>query len=55
MSRTLVILSCVVIVIFVKDFCSASLLIVDRKNPCRAYGNWSVYDITNLVKTWPVP
>lgn len=31
-----------------------SLLLIDRHNPCRAYGNASVYDITNLVKTWPV-
>lgn len=35
------------------SFSSASLLLVDRKNPCRAYGNASVYDITNLVPHWP--
>lgn len=31
-----------------------SLLLIDRHNPCRAYGNASVYDITNLAKTWPI-
>lgn len=34
---------------------SASLLLVDRHNPCRAHGNGTVYDITNLVPKWPVP
>ncbi|CAF3751216.1 unnamed protein product [Rotaria sordida] len=54
MSQTSIILSCVLISIFLTNLCWASLLLVDRKNPCRAYGNASVYDITNLVKTWPV-
>lgn len=38
----------------IKNFCSGSLLLIDRKNPCRAYGNASVFDITNLVKQWPI-
>jgi hypothetical protein len=54
MSQISIILSCILISIFLTNLCSASLLLVDRKNPCRAYGNASVYDITNLVKTWPV-
>ncbi|CAM4886127.1 unnamed protein product [Rotaria socialis] len=35
------------------SFTSASLLLVDRNSSCRAYGNASVYDITNLVPQWP--
>ena len=54
MPKISIILSCTLISIFLINFCSASLLLIDRKNPCRAYGNASVYDITNLVKTWPV-
>ncbi len=54
MSRTSIILSYILITIFLINFSSASLLLIDRKNPCRAYGNASVYDITNLVKTWPI-
>lgn len=34
---------------------SASLLLIDEKNPCRARGNATVFDITNLVEKWPVP
>jgi len=54
MSQTFIILTYILISIFLTSFSSASLLLIDRKNPCRAYGNASVYDITNLVKTWPV-
>ncbi|CAF3036867.1 unnamed protein product, partial [Rotaria sp. Silwood2] len=54
MSRTSIILSCILITIFLINFSFASLLLIDRKNPCRAYGNASVYDISNLVKTWPI-
>jgi hypothetical protein len=54
MAQTQLILICVLISIFLTNLSSASLLLVDRKNPCRAYGNASVYDITNLVKTWPI-
>jgi len=54
MARTSIILSCTLISIFLISFSSARLLLIDRKNPCRAYGNGSVYDITNLVKTWPI-
>ena len=36
-------------------FCAPSLLLVDRHNPCRAHGNATVYDITNLVPQWPIP
>jgi len=54
MSQTLIILKCFLISIFLINLSSASLLLVDHKNPCRAYGNASVYDITNLVKTWPI-
>lgn len=53
MTKLSTILTYILINIFVIEFSSASLLLVDRKNPCRAYGNASVYDITNLVKTWP--
>ncbi|CAF2638903.1 unnamed protein product [Rotaria sp. Silwood2] len=55
MFQTSVIVSCILISIFLINLCWTSLLLVDRKNPCRAYGNASVYDITNLVDTWPVP
>ncbi len=54
MSHISIILSYILISIFLPNLCSSSLLLVDRKNPCRAYGNASVYDITNLVKTWPI-
>jgi hypothetical protein len=47
-------LRCILISIFLINLSSASLLLVDHKNPCRAYGNASVYDITNLAKTWPI-
>ena len=40
--------------LFLFHLSSASLLLIDRKNPCRAYGNASVFDITNLVRQWPV-
>ncbi|CAF1105214.1 unnamed protein product [Rotaria magnacalcarata] len=53
MSQTSIILSCILISIFLKNICLASLLLIDPKNPCRAYGNASVYDITDLVDTWP--
>ena len=54
MFRILTLLSCFVIVTFLINPSSTSLLLVDPKNPCRAYGNASVYDITNLVEKWPV-
>lgn len=44
----------VLISIFLINLSLGSLLLVDRKNPCRTYGNATVYDITNLVKKWPV-
>lgn len=40
--------------IYLAVLCQASLLLVDPKNPCRAYGNASVYDISNLFTEWPV-
>jgi hypothetical protein len=55
MFQTSIILKFILISILLINLSSASLLLVDHKNPCRAYGNGSVtYDITNLVKTWPV-
>ena len=51
---TSITLHCILISVFLINLCSPSLLLVDHKNPCRAYGNASVYDITNLVKKWPV-
>ena len=54
MSQIRIIISLVLINVFLMNLCSTSLLLVDHKNPCRAYGNASVYDITNLVKKWPV-
>ncbi|CAF1491617.1 unnamed protein product [Adineta steineri] len=54
MLQVYIILSYILINTFQINLCSASLLLVDRKNPCRAYGNASVYDITNLVKEWPI-
>ena len=54
MSQIFIILPCILISIFLTSPCSTSLLLIDHKNPCRAYGNGSVYDITNLVKSWPV-
>ncbi|CAF1087823.1 unnamed protein product [Adineta ricciae] len=47
-------ISTIVLSICLMNICSGSLLLIDRKNPCRAYGNGSVYDITNLVSQWPV-
>eukprot|EP01092_Planopodium_desertum_P010372 TRINITY_DN45_c0_g1_i1.p1 TRINITY_DN45_c0_g1~~TRINITY_DN45_c0_g1_i1.p1 ORF type:complete len:187 (+),score=7.73 TRINITY_DN45_c0_g1_i1:51-611(+) len=35
------------------SFCSASLLVRDKENPCRAYGNGTTYDISDLFD-WPV-
>ncbi len=49
-----IILRCILISIFLINLSSASLLLVDHKNPCRAYGNGTVYDITNLAKPWPI-
>lgn len=53
MSKASIILSFILAGLLLTNFSSASLLLVDRKNPCRAYGNASVYDITNLVQQWP--
>ena len=54
MCRASSMLYCMLISLFLLHLSSASLLLIDRKNPCRAYGNATVFDITNLVKNWPV-
>jgi len=43
-------------VYFLVLFCSfgnCSLLVKDKTNPCRAYGNGTTYDISNLFN-WPI-
>ena len=54
MSQLSSILPYLLTILFLRNLCSGSLLLVDHKNPCRAYGNGTVYDITNLVEAWPV-
>ena len=49
-SRTFEICFCLYLI----GYGSCSLLLVDRKNPCRAYGNATVFDITKLVDKWPI-
>eukprot|EP01092_Planopodium_desertum_P011214 TRINITY_DN5125_c0_g1_i2.p1 TRINITY_DN5125_c0_g1~~TRINITY_DN5125_c0_g1_i2.p1 ORF type:complete len:101 (+),score=5.28 TRINITY_DN5125_c0_g1_i2:28-303(+) len=43
----------VLLLAFCFSFASASLLIKDKHNPCRAYGNATTYDITDLFD-WPI-
>ena len=54
MSCSSLIVSWLLLSLCLVRLCSTSLLLVDRQNPCRAHGNASIYDITNIVKQWPL-